>query len=390
MRSDARPPSGRFAVERDRCPAYAVATNETDAALLAGDLAPPVFAVVPVWETIRDATAGVVPDEARPTVVHGEQDMFMHAPLRSGDGARLAARRSSACTRSRRGRRSSSRPRRATRGGELVNEQYVTEFYRGVVAEEGGGETAPDHRLPEGLAETEPLATIGYRVDDDQTFRYAEASGDHFEIHLDDVAAQAVGLPGIIVHGLCVMAFTGRAVLEAAGGRERSRASPSASPVRSGPARRSTTRIWRDRDGRVRVRDVERRGRGRDLRDGRAEVRSTVIDVDAVVAIDVHTHAEGSAHGGVDGLAPELRQAAKAYFGEEGAARRRRTSPRTTASGRWPRSIFTVDAESVTGQPPVSNEEVAEVAAANPDVLIPFASIDPAKGTPGRRSRRAG
>ena len=43
--------------------------------------------------------------------------------------------------------------------------------------------------------------------------------------------------------------------------------------------------------------------------------------------------------------------------------------------------IFTVDAETVTGRPAVPNEEIAEVAAANPDVLIPFASIDPNKGT---------
>ena len=45
--------------------------------------------------------------------------------------------------------------------------------------------------------------------------------------------------------------------------------------------------------------------------------------------------------------------------------------------------VFAVDSESVTGMPPVPNEEVAEVAAANPDVLIPFASIDPAKGRRG-------
>ena len=34
----------------------------------------------------------------------------------------------------------------------------------------------------------------------------------------------------------------------------------------------------------------------------------------------------------------------------------------------------------VTGRPAVRNEEIAEVAAANPDVLIPFASVDPNKG----------
>ena len=45
--------------------------------------------------------------------------------------------------------------------------------------------------------------------------------------------------------------------------------------------------------------------------------------------------------------------------------------------------IFGVDSESVTGTEPIPNEEIAEIAAANPDVLIPFASIDPARGAKG-------
>jgi acyl dehydratase len=62
-----------------------------------------------------------------------------------------------------------------------------------------------------------PIAEIAYPVADDQTARYAEASGDHFAIHLDDEFARSVGLPGRIVHGLCTMALAGRAVLEVAG-----------------------------------------------------------------------------------------------------------------------------------------------------------------------------
>jgi Acyl dehydratase len=58
------------------------------------------------------------------------------------------------------------------------------------------------------------LAEVVARVDEDQTFRYADASGDRMPIHLDDGVARSVGLPGIIVHGLCTMAFAGRAVVE--------------------------------------------------------------------------------------------------------------------------------------------------------------------------------
>jgi predicted TIM-barrel fold metal-dependent hydrolase len=110
------------------------------------------------------------------------------------------------------------------------------------------------------------------------------------------------------------------------------------------------------------------------------------IDVDAVVAIDVHTHAEIS-RTGADGLTPELREASAHYFGEAGLP----TAEDVAAYYRVRKMaavIFAVDAESVTGRPPVPNEEVAEVAAANPDVLIPFASIDPARGEKGVRAAR--
>ena len=40
------------------------------------------------------------------------------------------------------------------------------------------------------------------------------------------------------------------------------------------------------------------------------------IDLDRIVAIDVHTHAE-IGRGGEDGLRPEWREAARRYFGEE-------------------------------------------------------------------------
>lgn len=44
--------------------------------------------------------------------------------------------------------------------------------------------------------------------------RYAEASGDHNPIHQDDEIARAVGLPGVIAHGMYTMALTARAVAD--------------------------------------------------------------------------------------------------------------------------------------------------------------------------------
>ncbi len=46
------------------------------------------------------------------------------------------------------------------------------------------------------------------KVKNGQTYIYAEPSGDHNPIHVDDEFAKKVGLPGIILQGLCTMAFT--------------------------------------------------------------------------------------------------------------------------------------------------------------------------------------
>jgi acyl dehydratase len=68
-------------------------------------------------------------------------------------------------------------------------------------------------------AKAAKLASVASSVELDQAVRYAEASGDANPIHVDDVAAKAVGLPGVILHGMCTMALCGRDVVdELAGG----------------------------------------------------------------------------------------------------------------------------------------------------------------------------
>jgi len=57
----------------------------------------------------------------------------------------------------------------------------------------------------------------------EQIAAYAEASGDHNPIHLDDEFARSVGLPGVIAHGMLQMGIAGTVAAEAAGGGERLR-----------------------------------------------------------------------------------------------------------------------------------------------------------------------
>ena len=101
-----------------------------------------------------------------------------------------------------------------------------------------------------------PLFSVAQTIDRDQTFRYAEASGDPNPIHVDENIAKMAGLPGIIVHGLCTMAFTSKVAIDrlCAGDptrlkRLRVRFSR---PVL--PGQTITTKVWADnksdRDGR--------------------------------------------------------------------------------------------------------------------------------------------
>jgi len=113
------------------------------------------------------------------------------------------------------------------------------------------------------------------------------------------------------------------------------------------------------------------------------------MDLAELTAIDVHTHAEVSSRGGTS-LDDTLNDASSAYFKIDKAARKPTLEEMAAfyRERKMAAVVFTVDAEHATGTPPVPNEEVAEAAAANPDVLIPFASIDPFRGKAGVRQAR--
>lgn len=104
------------------------------------------------------------------------------------------------------------------------------------------------------------------------------------------------------------------------------------------------------------------------------------IDVEAITALDFHTHVEADHHGHLS-LDQELMDASAAYF--------RGDHPRTPTvddlaayyrERRMAAVIFTIDATTGLGHPPLSSEEIAERATEHADVLIPFGSVDPHQG----------
>jgi acyl dehydratase len=138
--------------------------------------------------------------------------------------------------------------------GDLVNEQYMTTFLPRVKWPDPVGQPPPGHKISDEVRKAAPVASVVQRFDEDQTFRYAEASGDPSRWHLDNEYARAAGLSGIIIHGLCAMAFLGRAVAETAPGgdllRLRRLAVRFSHPIYPGSA--MTTLVWAggaDQDG---------------------------------------------------------------------------------------------------------------------------------------------
>jgi predicted TIM-barrel fold metal-dependent hydrolase len=113
-----------------------------------------------------------------------------------------------------------------------------------------------------------------------------------------------------------------------------------------------------------------------------------VIDVSKVAALDVHVHAE-LARSGADAMPSSYRDAARAYFRSETPL------PNVDEVAAYYRErnlaavVFTVDFELQGGGPPIPNEEIAEAAREHDDVLVPFASVDPARPDAVERARRA-
>ncbi len=116
------------------------------------------------------------------------------------------------------------------------------------------------------------------------------------------------------------------------------------------------------------------------------------LDIDNLIAIDVHTHAEEPCNHARDDGYNEFQEGMAAYFRNPAGAEGMLPTVQETAAYYRERRIgaviFPVDAERETGFRRYSNEEVAEICAENDDILIPFASIDPWKGKMAAREAR--
>jgi acyl dehydratase len=262
----------RFPVEVERSIAYTMATNDPITQHLDGTVAPPVFAVVPALSDMAETTMFAVPDELMLRILHGEQDFRFHRAIVPGESLTVRSKvigihgKSSGVV-------VTTIAETRDENRELVNEQYFSGFFRGGNWPHEAGAPAPEHTFDETLRGRHADFVVEQKFDADQTFRYAEPAGDPMPIHLNEEIAKSMGLPGIIMHGLCTMAFTSHALLSqvAPNNPERLKrlAVRFAAPARPGQV--MTTSAWNAGDGTYRFESVNDEGQVL-IKDGLAEI----------------------------------------------------------------------------------------------------------------------
>jgi acyl dehydratase len=174
-----------------------------------GIVAPPMFGVTVIWDSVMGALADPAAQVDLLRLLHGEQDMEFPNPIRPGDEISSTAKVASIETKAS-GETMVLEIVASNQRSECVQKTLFTVFIRTPVA---GAKGSTEVRQPE-PERGAPIAVVTQTIDKDQTYRYAEASGDRNPIHTDATVAKMAGLPSIIVHGLCTMAFTSKVMID--------------------------------------------------------------------------------------------------------------------------------------------------------------------------------
>ena len=140
-------------------------------------------------------------------IVHAGIEMHFHKPIRPGDALSCRSHLLSL----------DEKP-----SGKLVNIAVSIEDAAGDTVVDGitryfsrGGGSSGKKGEPEPWLNGDLSMDVEVPTKDDQSLLYAVGSGDAFPIHTDDNFAKMVGLPGVIMHGMCTLALSVNAVTNA-------------------------------------------------------------------------------------------------------------------------------------------------------------------------------
>jgi acyl dehydratase len=198
-------------VTADEIAAYAAASGDPNPAHRPGpgQVASAVFPVVPVFRHMMNIGADPELGVDDPgMIVHGEQRFVYHRPIRPGDHLVLHPSLDRVEDKGKHGVYV-TKVSATTPDGEPVVDQWATIVVRG--AGSGSARQAAEGEPP---ARGAQVARFTRTVAPDMPVHYAEASGDHNPIHLDDAFAREVGLPGVINHGLGTLSLVTGGLVE--------------------------------------------------------------------------------------------------------------------------------------------------------------------------------
>jgi (3R)-3-hydroxyacyl-CoA dehydrogenase / 3a,7a,12a-trihydroxy-5b-cholest-24-enoyl-CoA hydratase / enoyl-CoA hydratase 2 len=207
-----------YEVTAEAIEAYARATNDDNERYLGRDaVASPVWPVVPAFALFM--TAAKDPELGADFVhlLHAAEEHVLGPPIRPGDRLGVTAVIQS-IEPSPAGEAFTVMATERNGRGEVVAEVAGTMVVRG-----SGPRQRPSGPRPRPEAPGEVVYEESTIVADDQMQRYASASGDTNPIHLDDEAARLARLPGVILHGMCTMAFAAKAAVNGLAGGDPTR-----------------------------------------------------------------------------------------------------------------------------------------------------------------------
>jgi acyl dehydratase len=145
-------------------------------------------------------------------LLHGEQDIRFADLMRPGD--RIETRSEIAEIVDKDSGQVLNLRMSCSRDGRVIHDALTTLFIRSRQRRDRSSDRKPKIE--------EPLPTFTLhdevQVRPDQSRLYAKASLDDNPIHVDDDVARAAGLKGVILQGLCTMAFCQRAIVNRAAG----------------------------------------------------------------------------------------------------------------------------------------------------------------------------
>lgn len=191
---------------------YALAINEDNDAYFdmrrpGGILVPPMYAVmysaVPTANIVFDQEVGL----NMMMVVHYSQEFEWLKPVRPGDSISTEGVITHITVKEKGAILGWQIEGKNQHGDIVVRSRW--EFF-----DRSAGSGKPDVKISNPVSPSAIEWTDSMRVRNGQSYIYAEPSMDQSPLHVDDEFAKNVGLPGVILQGLCTMAFAHKAVVD--------------------------------------------------------------------------------------------------------------------------------------------------------------------------------